>query len=172
MSDKTSKTGNKTGRVVAVLGAVLAAAVVVMLAALCLPQNGKTTFTPPPFEQNAVTGTPTVPEELGYSAPYKPGMAYRFSVCGNVTAEGTDAVVYLTNPAENTVWLKLRVLDENGNILGETGLLRPGEYVRCVALSTVPPAGSPITLKIMGYEPDTYYSAGSATLATAMAAAD
>lgn len=78
-------------------------------------------------------------------------------------------MVYLTNPAENTVWLKLRVLDTNGSILGETGLLRPGEYVRTVALSAAPTPGTSITLKIMGYEPDTYLSAGSATLSTTYA---
>ena len=168
MANKTGKTENKKSKTVPILGAVLAVLAVAMIAALCLPRSTETDFTPPPFEQNAVTGVPEVPEDLGYSSPYKEGMTYRFSVCGNVTAEGENAVVYLTNPAENSVWLKLRVLDESGKMLGETGLLRPGEYVRCVKLSSVPPAGAKITLKIMGYEPETYLSAGSATLNTTM----
>ena len=168
MASRTGKTAKKNSKTVPVLGAVLAVLAVAMIAALCLPRSTETDFTPPPFEQNAVTGVPEVPEDLGYSSPYKEGMTYRFSVCGNVTAEGENAVVYLTNPAENSVWLKLRVLDENGRTLGETGLLRPGEYVRCVKLSSVPPAGAKITLKIMGYEPETYHSAGSATLSTVM----
>ena len=163
-----NKTENKKRKAVPVLGAVLAVLAVVMIVALCLPKGGTAEFTPPPFEENAVSGVPEVPENLGYSSPYKEGMAYRFSVCGNVTAEGENAVVYLTNPAENSVWLKLRVLDESGKMLGETGLIRPGEYVRCVKLSSVPPAGAKITLKIMGYEPETYHSAGSATLSTVM----
>ncbi len=29
--------------------------------------------------------------------------------------EGSNAAVYLTNPAENEVWLKLRVPDESGS---------------------------------------------------------
>ena len=168
MANKTGKTEKKSSKAVPILGAVLAVLAVAMIAALCLPRIGIADFIPPPFEQNAVSGVPDVPENLGYSSPYKEGMAYRFSVCGNVTAEGENAVVYLTNPAENSVWLKLRVLDENGRTLGETGLLRPGEYVRCVKLSSVPPAGAKITLKIMGYEPETYLSAGSATLNTTM----
>ena len=139
-----------------------------MIVALCLSNSSTAEFTPPPFAENAVSGTPEVPEALGYSSPYKEGMSYRFSVCGNVTAEGKNAVVYLTNPAENTVWIKLRVLDESGETLGETGLIRPGEYLRCVTLSTVPPPGAKIKLKIMGYEPETYQSAGSATLNTLM----
>ena len=168
MASKTGKTAKKNSKTVPVLGAVLAVLAVVMIVALCLPKGGTAEFTPPPFEENAVSGVPEVPENLGYSSPYKEGMAYRFSVCGNVTAEGENAVVYLTNPAENSVWLKLRVLDESGKMLGETGLIRPGEYVRCVKLSSVPPAGAKITLKIMGYEPETYHSAGSATLSTVM----
>ena len=171
MASKTGKAAKKNGRTVLILGAVLAVLAVIMIVALCLPKSATADFTPPPFEENAETGVPEVPEGLGYSAPYKEGMAYRFSVCGNVTAEGENAVVYLTNPAENSVWLKLRVLDENGKTLGETGLLRPGEYVRCVTFSSVPSAGAKVKLKIMGYEPETYQSAGSATLNTIMGSA-
>ena len=85
--------------------------------------------------------------------------------------EGSNAAVYLTNPAENEVRLKLRVLDGNGNILGETGLIRPGEYVKDVVLTENLTAGTKIKLKIMGYEPETYFSAGSATLNTAVGSA-
>ena len=169
MANKKGKAAKKNSRTVPVLGAVLAVLAVVMIVALCLPRSTTVDFTPPPFDQNAVSGVPEVPEELGYSAPYKEGMAYRFSVCGNVTVEGESAaVVYLTNPAENDVWLKLRVLDGNDKVLGETGIIKPGEYVRCVTLSSVPSEGTKIKLKIMGYEPETYLSAGSAALNTIM----
>ena len=93
-------------------------------------------------------------------------MSYRFSICGNVVVDDGKAVVYLTNPAENAVWLKVRLLAADGTLLGETGLIRPGEYVRAVDLTTVPAPGSQIQLKIMGYEPETYQSAGSVTLNT------
>ena len=45
-------------------------------------------------------------------------------------------------------------------------MLRPGEYVRAVALSRSLQTGEPVKLKIMGYEPETYYSAGSVVLNT------
>lgn len=112
--------------------------VIAMVLALCMSNRKTAEFTPPPFEQNAVSGTPEVAQEFGYSSPYKEGMTYRFSVCGNVMTEGNEALVYLTNPAENEVWIKLRVLDENRNVLGETGLIKPGEYVKSVTLNTVP----------------------------------
>ena len=171
MANKTGKTENKKSKTVPVLGAVLAVLAVAMIAALCLPRSGIADFIPPPFEQNAVSGVPEVAEALGYSSPYKEGMSYRFSVCGNVKTEGSDAVVYLTNPAENNVWLKVRILDADGKALGDSGIIKPGEYVRSVSLSSVPAAGTKIKLKIMGYEPDTYHSAGSATLNTVMGGA-
>ena len=163
------KKNPKTNKTVPVLCGVFAVVLIVMSAALYFGGKQDTAeFTPPPFEPAAVSGVPEVPESLGYISPYQEGMGYRFSVCGNVVMEGNAAAVYLTNPAENEVWLKLRVLDENGNILGETGLIRPGEYVRNVALTENLTAGTKIKLKIMGYEPETYFSAGSATLNTAI----
>lgn len=148
-----------------ILAVCFAAALAVMIFALNRPQE-KAEFTPPPFESAAEQGAPDVPEDLGYSSPYKEGMSYRFSVCGNVTIDGGKAVVYLTNAEQNTALIKLRVLDENGEMLGETGLIKPNEYVKYVALSRELPQGTKIKLKIMGYEPQTYRSAGAATLNT------
>lgn len=145
-----------------------------LLAVICLafmafalarkPEPVRGEFTPPPFDPAAESGTPVVPEGLGYSQ--LDCRAYKVSLCGKLGADGT---VFLTNPKENAVWLKLRVLDEKGNILGETGLVRPGEYVKSVIWSSAPKSGTTVTLKIMAYEPDTYYSAGAASLNTIVA---
>lgn len=142
-------------------------ALVVMILVLVTARNPRMgDFVPPAFESMAVQGIPDVPDELDYSSPYQDGMAYRFSVCGYMTMDSNKAVVYFTNAAENDVYLKLRVLDVNGKTLGETGLLKPGEYVKDVELNVIPSAGTGIILKIMSYEPDTYMSAGSVTLKT------
>ena len=93
-------------------------------------------------------------------------MAYRFAVCGNVLMDGKQALVYFTNLAENDTWTKLRIYDESGNVLGESGLVKPGEYVQYVTLTKELAPGTPIKLKIMGYEPDTYTSAGAVVLNT------
>ena len=157
----------KTDPVIAILAVGLVVALVVMLAALCIPKGAeRADFVPPPFDKTAVTGVPEVPDDIGYSAPYQEGMGYRFAACGNVRMNGTAATVFFTNPEGNEVWLKLRVLDADGNTLGETGLIKPGEYVKTVELTRALPAGTHIKLKIMGYEPETYHSAGSAVLNT------
>ena len=121
-------------------------------------------FTPPPFESTAAHGSPTVPDGLGWQE--LDAKVYKVGICGKFIPDGNTADVWLTNPVSNTVWLKVRVLDENGNILGETGIIKPGEYVQSVTLNTVPKVGTPIVLKIMAYQPDTYYSEGAVSLNT------
>jgi len=150
-----------------ILASLTAVMLIVMTVALCIPvEPPMGDFVPPGFDTASEIGTPEVPEGLGYSSPYREGMAYRFSVCGNVRMEGSAAIVYLTSDAENEVYLKLRVLDGQGNILGETGLIKPGEYVKSVALTEPLAPGTAVRLKIMSYEPETYMSAGSASLNT------
>ena len=123
-------------------------------------------FTPPPFDPAAVSGTPAVDASLGWTEIYQESMRFRAYVCGNVTEDGGRADVYFANSGEFHVWLKLRILDKNGEILGESGLIRPGEYVKSVALKKKITDGQEIKMKIMAYEPDTYYSAGAAVLNT------
>lgn len=121
-------------------------------------------FTPPSFDETAQVGTPEVPENLGWGE--LDAQAFKASVCGVFIPDGGAADLWLTSPETNTVWLKLRVLDAEGNILGETGLIKPGEYVQSVPLSSTPKSGTKIILKLMAYEPETYHSAGAASLET------
>ncbi|EET58833.1 hypothetical protein BRYFOR_09121 [Marvinbryantia formatexigens DSM 14469] len=123
-------------------------------------------FTPPPFEEDAVQGVPDVPEELGYSE--LDAQAYKVSVCGAPVVQDGKAVLYLTDPDSSGVWLKVRILDGTGQVLGESGLLKPGEYVEAVTLSAIPGEDTAVQLKIMAYEPDTYHSAGAAALNTVL----
>lgn len=138
--------------------------VIVMIVVLAIPKEELGEFNPPPFDTSAQVGIPIVPDDLGWNE--LDAQAFKASVCGKIVANGNTADVWLTNPESNTVWLKLRVLDVNGNALGETGLIKPGEYVQSVTLNTVPKVGSPIVLKLMAYQPDTYYSEGVVSLNT------
>lgn len=150
---------------VPVLAAACLLCLAMMAAALVYTQStSQGEFTPPPFDASAVSGTPEVPEELGWQE--LDAQAFRVSVCGAVVSEGSQADVWLTNPESNTVWLKLRIMDADGVILGETGLIRPGEYVQSVTFDTVPASGAEISMKVMAYEPETYHSAGAVTLNT------
>lgn len=127
----------------------------------------KAEFTPPPFEPEAQAGAPEVPEGLGYQE--LDVQVFRVCLCGELRICDGAAEVWFTNPHNNTVWMKLRVLNEAGQIMGETGLLRPGEYVQHVMLKETGP-GKPVILKVMAYEPETYHSSGSVELHTCITA--
>ncbi len=142
--------------------------VVIMTVVLCIPKEERGEFTPPPFEAAAVSGVPTVDENLGYSEIYRDGMGFSAWACGNVTMNGKNARVYFTNPDDNTVWLKVRIMDTAGNILGESGILKPGEYAEHVTLESELAAGTKISVKIMAYEAETYHSEGAVVLNTAI----
>ena len=125
------------------------------------------TFTPPPFDAAAIAGTPQdLPPELGYAA--LDATAYQLALCGAPAVEQGSALLYLTNPAENAVWLKVRLYAADGTLLGESGLLRPGEYLTAVPLEVQPAESCPVTLKVMAYEPETYRSAGAVALNTTL----
>lgn len=143
---------------------VLSLAVMVFALTRQEPQTVMGEFTPPPFDAAAVVGSPAVPDGFGWQE--LDAKVYKAGICGKFIPKGNTADVWLTNPESNTVWLKVRVLDEKGNTLGETGLIKPGEYVQSVELDNVPKAGKPIVLKIMAYQPDTYYSEGAVSLNT------
>ena len=148
-----------------ITAALCAVSVAVML--LALTRGGRQeAFSPPPFDPAAQTGTPKVPEDAGYGQ--LDAKAFQFSAAGELTVRDGSIDVWLTDPAENQVWLKVRVLDEQGGILGESGLIRSGQYVRAVKLDTVPRQTAAVTLKVMVYEPETYYSAGAASLRTVL----
>ena len=161
MSVKANSKKNKDYTLPILFG-VFAVLLIVMITALCIPKTAE--FVPPDFDAAAVQGIPEVAEDMGYTELFKEGMAYRVSVCGVPTVDRQDLTVYFTNTEGNEKNLKLRVLDTEGNILGETGLIKPGEYVKNVTLSKTLDAGEKIKLKIMGYEPETYESAGSVSL--------
>ena len=140
--------------------------VAVMLYVLSTPKTVMGEFVPPPFEAVAESGAPQVPDGLGWQE--LDAKAYKVALCGNLLPAGDAVDVWFANPASNSIWMKLRLLDSKGNLLGETGLIRPGEYVRSVTVSAVPAAGTALVMKVMAYEPETYTSAGVVSMQTIM----
>lgn len=144
-----------------ILGAVIAA---VCIRAGREPERIVEEFTPPNFAQNAVDGAPASGDvsglpygTLSLTAEISVSMVSEFHVNGEGEAE-----VWFTAPATNRCWVMLRLLDADGNVIGETGLLKPGQYVHTLKLNAVPKKDGPVVARILTYEPDTYYSLGSA----------
>lgn len=117
-------------------------------------------FVPPSFEASAVSGVPDIGTADGYGTlELSAGIAV--SMYSSPTVTDGRALMCFASAAGNRGWVRLRIVDENGGILGETGLLKPGEYVEYVSLEKAP-TSSVATVRILTYEPETYYSMGSA----------
>ena len=84
---------------------------------------------------------------------------YNFGICGKVdSSEGKDITIWLYNDAENKdVFIKLRVKNESGYVIGETGLVAPGECLEKVQLERAVKKGEKLTYYVMAYDKD-YHS--------------
>ena len=152
--------------------AILAAVVALITVSVIALTPKKAPFVPPEFDAEATEGVPDISEPAtdtyrpDYQKIYKDGMTFSAYGCGEVNISDGKADIYFTNPEENTLWMKLRVFDEQGNVIAETGLIKPYEYLMTITFDTIPEDGTKIMMKIMTYEPETYYSGGAVSLAT------
>lgn len=153
--------------IIITLSTALLAVLAVIAAVACLG-TGRTSggqFTKPSFEPLVVVGSPNIPDEsLSYQTLWLSD-GFQVSLCTNLflQRDSNNVDIYFTSGPDNTVLSRIILLDETGAELGSSGLLKPGEYVQSVALERIPPKSSSILAKILSYEPQTYYSMGSAS---------
>lgn len=148
--------------VVSLVGAVCALSLLVMGVVL-YRHNQTPPFQPPAFDPAAQVGTPTVAQEYQWT-PVEVTDGYTISLCAQPRVEGDEAVVYLTSPQDNQVWVKLRLLSPTGEVLGESGVVRNGEYVERVTLTQTVTQDMPVVMQVVAYTPETWYSAGNVQL--------
>jgi hypothetical protein len=145
--------------VLAILLALVTLAVIIV-AALGTNRAGK--FDPPPFEENAVAGVPDpLPSAFG-TITVNPGFVV--GACAYPSLEGSELGVYLTSHKNNTCWVKIQIYDEEKRLLGQSGLLQPGEYLPTVWLSEAPAGAEVLHATILAYEPESYYSLGAVNI--------
>lgn len=126
-------------------------------------------FAAPEADTAAQWGEPLVVEDLGYSQIYQEGMPYSAHICGVFAPEDGKAKVYFTNDTSNAdILMRLEVYDGDDTLVGETGTIRPGQYLQEVQIERDLKAGEPVVLKIVAYEDETYHSAGSVSLHTSV----
>lgn len=147
-----------------ILGAVgaltLAVAIVLIAVAVAPIRPVRGDFTPPEFDGAAIVGAPDASLASQYGK-MTVSEGFEFCMSASPTLTGNDLALYFASPETNTVWMLLRVYDESGNLLGESGLVRPGEYLPSLTLTAVP-TGETVRASVLSYEADTYYSMGSA----------
>lgn len=160
---------NKMLIAVIALAVVCVVSVGVMIFALIHFAPKQEPFVPPEFDTAAVAGTLEETDELkalGWTAADVKDLPYAVRICGRVLVREQKADLWFYNEPKSESWLKLRIADEEGVILAETGLLKPGEYLQTVEFNRALAEDETISMKIMGYEPETYHSVGSITLNT------
>lgn len=155
--------------IVAILGGLLVVALIVLatLALTKAPDVIISDFEAPPFDEGAVLG---IPEEATARGNYHEANVegcYSFSICGTPAYENGRLYTYFASHGDNEVWLLIKLYGTDGTELGKSGLIRPGECIPSVALSATP-TGAEVRVKIFSYEPETYFSRGSASATLAL----
>ncbi len=145
--------------------------VAIILVGVALSKIDKTPeklpFTPPPFDDRAVVGEPEVPEELGFATIDDPSkVPFTLGFCSNLYVNSDNETdIYFTSMASNEgIWFKIRILDASGDVVCETGLIRPGEYLKTIKFNRKMKNAEELTIKVMSYEAETYHSLGSINL--------
>lgn len=146
---------------------LLLAVAAVFAAALIVKQQKKEApvdvFVPPAVDETAVKGDH---EAVDGFRTFKTEN-FTVGVCGKLTQYDNGKIdVYLTSDADNKVLLKLLVWDEKENTLGESGVINPGEYVKAVTLNKPLTGNENVSLRVISYDPETYYSMGVLSVKT------
>lgn len=124
-------------------------------------------YAPPKFEKTAQSGTPSKPSDLNYQEiTVRDG--YVVGICGQILLKDGQAELCLTNFEDNDVWFSMTMIDNNNNVIAESGILRQGEFLEAIPVDLLLETNetATITIQISGYKPDTYISAGSFEIST------
>lgn len=116
----------------------------------------------PIFDANAEMGYPFVSAEQEFYILSNSNGDFETYICRNAMAEGKTIAVNFASSSENSVLTELWVYGENSRYLGKSGLLRAGEYISRLTLERKPRDGESLIYKVVCYEDETYYSAGTA----------
>ncbi len=117
----------------------------------------------PDFETNVTAGTPSIDKKYCFSTlSVQPD--YQIQMCGIPAVKDNMLYLYVTNPKSNDVWFRVEVLDSEKNVIGTSGVLKTDEYLQYIKLDKALVKGDEITVKVIGYTPNTWYSAGNVNL--------
>lgn len=146
---------NKFVYLLGLVSAILVAIVIVLLI------NNKE-FVPPKIDSSSKSGTPKYVENLGYKE-LKMSDDYNISIAGKPKLDGKNLFIYFSSDKSSKYLFKLRIY-KNDLLISETGLIEPNHYIDKIKVGNKLSVGDKITYKVMGYERDTYYSAGEVLL--------
>lgn len=149
-----------------VILAIIAVIMIIITLIIAQVVDSKKQFLKPEFDSNAINITnENIAEELQY-AEINVEEGYTVGLCNNLVLDSSNNIkICFSSLKENTVYVKLRIYDKNEELIKETGLLKPGEQIEKINADNIKETKD-VTIKIMSYDPDTYYSRGTVTLNT------
>lgn len=122
-------------------------------------------FVPPTHDEGAVIGTPTPDKQYGYAqGPLND--YYDFFVATTPRLVNGEILLFLTNPEKNNALLRVKVYNGD-DLIAESGYLNPGEYLEAISAPGAMPGT--IRIKVMSYEPGTWYSLGACSMSIPLA---
>lgn len=121
-------------------------------------------FIVPPKEVNAINGKPTDNIDDCMYEEAKVRDDYRVYLCALPTIKDNKLNIYFTSVDTNKGLMKIKVLDSKSNTIGESGLIEPNSYIKEVSLNKELKDKEKITIRVMNYEKDTFYSLGEIKL--------
>lgn len=152
----------KKNKVTIVLSLVLLILIMIIVFLIINIKN-KSTFKKPDFDKNAIE---TIPTSLDYQNKIiNVTDNYSLYVEPSPTIKDNDLIINLISLETNNILIKIRVLN-NDKVVAETGLVKPGQYLKKVKLKKKLNVDDEIIYVVMGYEKNTYLSAGTIKLNT------
>ena len=145
---------------IAVVGVILVALIIATVAVFVYKQNDSG-FVPPEADANALSGYPTVIDEYAQYQNIRMNEDFAFSMALCPLYVNGKAEVYFANSKDSKAYGLIKLYDSDGNLIGESGLVKPGKYVQSVEISLVPKRDTEISVRVLSYEPKTYYSLGT-----------
>lgn len=155
---------NKDANIVLVVASILFLASLVFL--YIVWQRPGETLVLPEFEQG-VSNIAEMGEIEGYSLFDDPNIPFKCGLVAKPEATDSGINLYFANPDGNDVWLLVKVFNSKGWLTGETGLIKPGEYIKEVKGDFE--RGDSIKIQVFSYKPEFYYSSGTFVLNTVIA---
>ena len=155
---------NKDANIVLVIASILFISSLVFLYVAW--QRPGETLVLPEFE-SSVEKLDDMGDVEGYSLFDDPNIPFKCGLVAKPETSDEGINLYFANDTANDVWLLVKVSNSKGWVAGETGLIKPGEYVKEIKGDFE--KGENIKIQVFSYKPELYYSSGTFVLNTVVA---
>lgn len=153
----------KDKKKITILFSILILLILIIILLLTHIKN-KSTFIKPGFDSNVIN---KIPQDINYKdSTINISENYNVYINGLPKMDKDNLIIDFISLEDNKVWIKLRILDEQNKVIAESGIVKPGEYLKSIKLNKKVKENDKIMYMIIGYEIDSYISAGTIKLNT------